>query len=249
MRFIRDFGTAILAYFKGVALIHRLRLWGMFLIPALISLLVAACIGLGLYFLIPFFGAWLSTFWTFDFFNQGAYWLATSFSTIFFIVFAVLLYKHLVLLLTFPFMGKIVLLIEKEILPDSEQSEALLSFSGSLVASLRLTLRNLTRELFFSIPLILLSIIPVIGVFFSILLFLLQAYYMGCGNMDLVMERHLTYKERLRFIKDNRVLVLGNGIVCLFMLLPIVGIFFVVPLAITAASVVSIKKLAFFKLK
>jgi len=59
--------------------------------------------------------------------------------------------------------------------------------------------------------------------------------------MDYTLERHLDYKESLRFVQKNKGSSLGNGIVfmgCLF--IPVLGIIIVLPLSVTAASLETI---------
>ena len=92
-------------------------------------------------------------------------------------------------------------------------------------------------ELLLTIPIILIGFIPVIGIISSVLLFLAQSYYAGFGNMDYTLERHFKYRESIEFVKRNRGLAIGNGIVfMLVLLIPIVGIILVLPLSVTAAS-------------
>ena len=71
----------------------------------------------------------------------------------------------------------------------------------------------------------------------TFLLFLIQAYYAGFGNMDYTLERHYKFGESLRFVKNHKGLAIGNGIVFLLILLvPIIGVILVLPLSVTAAS-------------
>jgi len=86
--------------------------------------------------------------------------------------------------------------------------------------------------------------IPVIGWAFTLLSFLIQAYYAGFGNIDYTLERHLSYKESIAFVKQNRGMAIGNGIIfMLFLLIPFIGFIFVLPLSVTAATTETIKKL------
>jgi len=69
------------------------------------------------------------------------------------------------------------------------------------------------------------------------LLYLVQSYYAGFGNMDYTLERHFKYSESVKFVRQNRGLAIGNGIVfMLVLLIPLVGIILVLPLSVTAAS-------------
>jgi CysZ protein len=99
-------------------------------------------------------------------------------------------------------------------------------------------------ELLLTLPIILIGFIPVVGIISSVLLFLVQSYYAGFGNMDYTLERHYKYSESIQFVRRNRGLAIGNGIVFMLMLLiPVVGIILVLPLSVTAASTETLRVL------
>ncbi|MCW9038496.1 EI24 domain-containing protein, partial [Altibacter sp.] len=108
---------------------------------------------------------------------------------------------------------------------------------SQLWRGIRINVRNLGMELLLSIPILLLGLIPVIGVVAAFLLFLVQSFYAGYGNMDYTLERHFSYTESIRFVKKHRGIAIGNGIVFMAMLvIPVLGIILVLPLSVTAAS-------------
>jgi len=113
-----------------------------------------------------------------------------------------------------------------------------------LLRGIKINGRNLVMELLLTIPILLLKFIPVVNIFSTILLFAVQAYYAGFGNMDYTLERHYQYKESLQFVRKHRGLAIGNGIVfILFLLVPVVGVILVLPLSVTAASTLTVEKL------
>lgn len=60
--------------------------------------------------------------------------------------------------------------------------------------------------------------------------------------MDYTLERHLSYKQSIQFVKNHKGTAIGNGIFFMLMLLiPVIGIIFVLPLSVTAASTETIK--------
>jgi CysZ protein len=62
--------------------------------------------------------------------------------------------------------------------------------------------------------------------------------------MDFTMERHLSVKSSIAFIRDNRGLAIGNGLVFIVMLMiPIFGLLLAPPLAVIAATIGTVRKL------
>ncbi len=99
-------------------------------------------------------------------------------------------------------------------------------------------------ELFFTIPILLVRFIPVIGIISTVFLFLVQSYYAGFGNMDYTLERHFKYGESLKFVRNHSGIAMGNGIVFMAMLfIPLVGIILVLPLSVTASTTETVKLL------
>jgi CysZ protein len=116
------------------------------------------------------------------------------------------------------------------------------SNAAQLWRGIRINVRNLVMELLLTIPIILIGFIPVVGIISSVLLFLVQSYYAGFGNMDYTLERHFKYSESIEFVRRNRGLAIGNGMVFMGMLLiPVIGIILVLPLSVTAASTETLK--------
>ena len=92
-------------------------------------------------------------------------------------------------------------------------------------------------EVFITIPLLVLSLVPVLNIITTLLIFLVQAYYAGFGNMDYTLERHYGYKESVQFVKRHKGVAIGNGILFTIMLfIPVIGVLLVLPLSVTAAT-------------
>ena len=145
--------------------------------------------------------------------------------------------------LSAPFMGPISKIIEDDINGVVSQVKTSTP-SGLLMRGIRISLRNLLRELVLSIPILLFGLIPVVGFFSVVMLFLMQAYFAGFGNMDYTLERHFSYQKSVFFVKKNKGLAMGNGIVfMLFLLIPFLGVILVHPLSVTAATIVTVKSI------
>ena len=113
-------------------------------------------------------------------------------------------------------------------------------FMKDVLRGIRISVRNLFKQLFLTLLLFILSFIPLIGIVFSFLLLLLDAYYYGFAMLDYSCERDkLSVKESIQFIKNHRGLALGNGLVFYgsMMLLPVVGVIFIAPISAIAAMI------------
>ncbi len=110
-------------------------------------------------------------------------------------------------------------------------------FMASTMRGLRISLGNLSKELIITVFLLLVSLVPVIGIASSILIFLLSSYYAGYGNLDYYMEHYFNVSESKKFIKQNRGIALGNGVVFVLILsIPVLGWFLAPALGGIAAT-------------
>jgi CysZ protein len=231
------------AYFKVYEVISRLKLWKFFVIPMLISFIVFLMILFISFSFSDAIGNYISSFWTWDFGRDTINTLSRVFGGLLITVIGFISFKHITMALSAPFMGPISKIIEDDFNGVVSQTNTSTP-SGLLLRGIRISLRNLLRELLFSVPILLFGLIPIIGFFSVILLFLMQAYFAGFGNMDYTLERHFSYKKSIFYVKNNRGLAIGNGIVfMLFLLIPFVGVILVHPFSVTAATIVTVKSM------
>ena len=241
---IQNIIKGIQAYFKSVALISKLKLWKYFLVPIIISVITATVISLSAYGLSDKIGAFIAEIWIWDFGKETFISISTFIGAIALLAVGLILYKHIVMAFSAPFMSPVSEKIEFHLTGDSAHQHRKTSFSQQLLRGVKINLRNLVLELLISIPLLLLKFIPVVNIFSTIVLFLTQAYYAGFGNMDYTLERHFKYRESVKFVKKHRGLAIGNGIVfMLFLLIPVLGVILVLPLSVTSASLRTIEVL------
>lgn len=231
------------AYFEVYEIISRLKLWKFFAIPMLISLLVFSMILLVSFSFSNAIGSYLASFWIWDFGQETIQTISRIFGGLFIVIIGFISFKHIIMALSAPFMGPISKIIEDDFNGVVSQNSTSTS-KGLLIRGIRISMRNLLREFILTIPILLFGLIPVIGLFSAILLFLSQAYFAGFGNMDYTLERHFSYKKSILFVKNNRGLAIGNGIVfMLFLLIPFVGVILVHPFSVTAATIVTVKSM------
>lgn len=243
---IKNILKGIKAYAGTFKLINKLGLWKYFGVPMLISLLTAVLIGFSAWGLSDDLGAFISKIWFWEWGSETFRTISDFVGALIIIAFGIILYRHIVMALSAPFMSPVSEKIEKHLYGTSglDHSHRNTTNAGQLWRGVRINVRNLLMELLFTIPIILIGFIPVIGIVSSVLLFLVQSYYAGFGNMDYTLERHYKYSESIQFVKNNKGLAIGNGIVFMLMLLiPVVGIILVLPLSVTAASTQTLRVL------
>ena len=239
---IKNILQGLQAYAGSLALISKLNLWKFFFIPIAISVITAAVIGLSAYGLSDNIGDFIARIWPWDFGKETFTSISTFIGGIAVLVVGLILYKHIIMALSAPFMSPVSEKIEAHLTGLEKHNHRNTSAREQLWRGIRINVRNLGKELLFTIPLLLLKFIPVINIFSTVLLFLLQAYYAGFGNMDYTLERHYNYRESIGFVRKHRGVAIGNGIVfMLFLLIPVVGVILVLPMSVTAASLKTVK--------
>mgnify|MGYP000648667293 CR=1 FL=1 len=232
----------IQAYTGVFKLISDLKLWKYFMIPMIISFVTAIVIGISAYGFSDNIGQYIAKVWIWDFGRDTFTTLSNIIGGIIILAIGLILYKHIIMAFSAPFMSPVSEKIEAHYTGRINQEYRKTSFSQQLSRGIRLNIRNLGMELLLTIPLLLLKFIPFVNVFSTALLFLLQAYYAGFGNMDYTLERHYRYRESIQFVRRRRGLAMGNGIVFLgILLIPVIGFILVLPLSVTAASSETIK--------
>ncbi|WP_438972278.1 EI24 domain-containing protein [Polaribacter sp.] len=234
---IKNIILGIKEYAGVFKLMSDLKLWKYFIIPMLISLCTAILIGVEAYVLSDDVGFYISKIWIWDWGKEVFSSISNFIGGLVVLIIGLILYKHIIMALSAPFMSPVSEKIEKHFYGDVSHLHRKTSNTDQLIRGIRINIRNLTKELIITVPILILKFIPVVNIFSTILLFIVQAYYAGFGNMDYTLERHLKYKESVQFVSKNKGYAIGNGIVfMLFLLIPIVGIIIVLPLSVTAAS-------------
>jgi len=229
------------AYLEAYEVISRLKLWRFFLIPMLISVLIFLNIVLVSISFSDEIGLYISSFWSWDFGKETINTVSMILGGIILISIGLIVFKHLVMILSAPFMGPISKKIEDDFTGVTSQTQVSSPLT-LMFRSIKISSRNLFRELLLSIPILILGLIPFIGFFSLFLLFLMQAYFAGFGNMDYTLERHFSYQKSIQFVKANKGIAIGNGLVfMLFLLIPFVGIILIIPFSVTSATIATVK--------
>lgn len=241
---INNILKGIKAYAGTFELISKLKLWKYFAIPIAISVITALIIGLSAYGLSDNIGRYIANIWPWDWGKETFTSISTFIGAIVVLAIGLILYKHIIMALSAPFMSPVSEKIEAHLTGIERHNHRKTSFKEQLWRGIRINIRNLGKELLFTIPLLLLKFIPVVNIFSTVLLFLLQAYYAGFGNMDYTLERHFKYKESVQFVRKYRGIAIGNGIIfILFLFIPVIGVILVLPMSVTASSLNTVKLL------
>lgn len=240
---IKDSLYAINAYRRSFTLINALGLWKYYMVPMAISFIVAVGIGFSAWGFSDDIGAFIARLWFWEWGAETFATLSTIMGGLLVILLGLILYKHILMAFSAPFMSPVSEKIEEH-LYAKKHGHRKTSNSGQLWRGIRINMRNLVWELVITLPLLVCGLIPVVNFVTTPLAFLVQAYYAGFGNMDYTLERHYKYRESINFVKKNRGLAIGNGIVFMgCLLIPVIGIIIVLPLSATAASVVTLERL------
>ncbi|WOD45212.1 EI24 domain-containing protein [Hwangdonia lutea] len=241
---IKNITSAIKAYLGAFSLISKLKLWKYFAIPILISVVTAISIGVSAYGLSDNIGYYISKIWVWKWGKETFTTIGNIIGGLLIIAIGLILYKHIIMALSAPFMSPVSEKIEAYLTGKQEHSHRNTSFFQQLWRGLRINIRNLFMEIMLTILILIISLIPVIGWITSLLLFVVQAYYAGFGNMDYTLERHYKYADSIKFVRKHHGLAIGNGLVFMgFLFIPVIGVILVLPLSVTAATLKTVEAL------
>ncbi len=134
----------------------------------------------------------------------------------------------------------------ERIITSTSQSFDFTQFIKDIIRGVLLAVRNLTIEMFFTIILFIISFIPIVGLFATLALFLVSAYFYGFSFLDYTLERRrFKIQSSIRFINQNKGLAIGNGFVfSLVLLIPYIGVMlagFISVISVVAATLSACK--------
>ena len=149
-------------------------------------------------------------------------WLVLKLLTFLIIAF---LGGHVVLICMSPILG-IVSEKTEYILSKKEYPSNFKQIISDTIRGIRIAARNFFLELGVIMLLFILSFIPLVGFLSPFILFLVASYYYGFSFLDYNLERKkYSPRESANYMKQNRGLVVGNGIMyALILMIPILGV-------------------------
>jgi CysZ protein len=244
--FFKDLIAGFSAFTEAIALLSRLRLWTYVIFPGLISIafggiIIALAITQG-----DAIGNWMERLYPWE---TGAGVVATIADILggaLIIAAALLVYKYVILILVSPFMSPLSEKVERYARGEDSPrtSFSLRQVISDIIRGIRINVRNMIREIIFTIFLLLAGFIPLVGLLSPFAILIIQAYYAGFGNMDFTLERHFGVKGSVVFVRRYKGLAVSNGLVFIGLLaVPVVGLFFAPSLCTIAATLESAKRI------
>lgn len=234
----QQLSNSIKSYFD--ALKYMRTLWRWQIGPGIISLILGVIIFGLAYEFGDNLGHIMSSWYPWEFGKSVVNWVFIVMGKIMIFITGLFAYRFILLIVISPMLS---ILSEKvEMLYVNDPNHKIPGFSVKRMArdvgrSIRLTIRNLVRELSYTIGLLLSSFIPGLNVITTPLTFGVQSFYAGFANMDFTLERYMNVKERIRFVKRNKGLAIGNGFIFLVLLMiPVIGLLLAPTLGVIAAT-------------
>ncbi len=226
---LREIISSIVSILRGFGLIPRLGLFRYFVLPGLISVGVLMGLFWGLWKvsrpLSEKIISWLPFASDISWAGDASTWI----SRVLFILLGLVVFKYILLIVVAPFMSTLSEQVERHLTGQEVKKAPLIDvrrWAAEMWRGVRLAVRNLLRELFFVFLLTMVSWMGPVAFITAILIFLVQAYYAGFGNIDYLLERHLNVKESVQFVRQHKGLAIGNGIVFILLVSTLIGAFF-----------------------
>ena len=244
---------AIQAYFKAHQFIEQHKLWKWILIPGIIYTLLFM---VSMYYFVQTsnnFIEFLSLktglkIWL-DKMNSGVlgflFTLGSLLLWLAMMLFYFSLFKYFFLIVGSPIFAflseKTEAIIEGKAYPFS-----FLQLAKDIVRGIRIACRNALWQTVYSVSILILSIIPIVGWLMPIMALLIECYYYGFSMLDYSMERNKkSTAQSIAYISSHKGLAIGNGIVFYLMhFLPVIGWVLAPAYSVIAAtlSVIAVKE-------
>ncbi|MBS1641078.1 MAG: EI24 domain-containing protein [Bacteroidetes bacterium] len=241
---LKEIIISVQAYFKAHRFIKKHNLWKWIIIPGIIY---AILFFVGMYFFVHTANNF------FEYVNK--HFLESSLQKLkesflgFLITLGTIMVWIMTVLFYFSLFKYFSLIVGSPIFAYlSEKTEAIiegydLPFSfkelfNNIIRGIKIALRNALWQTVYSIGILILSLIPLIGWATPILAVIVECYYYGFSMLDYSMYRHKkTSVESIYFISNHKGLAIGNGVVFYLMhIVPIVGWVLAPAYAVVAAT-------------
>jgi CysZ protein len=243
---LKDFTDGVISYGKAWRIIADNRLWYYVLMPGLISLILGASIGYSAYLLHNDVAQYITTAYPQQWFGSSIVARIANYLSWFTLaVTGFITYRNILMALLAPFMSPLAARIQAIETGKPVFDPPFLSVTNFnlILRGLVLSFRNLLKELWFTLWLLLLGFIPIVGLIAPFLIFMVQSFYAGFSNLDYTLEKYYNVKNSKAFSRHHRGLAIGNGSVFLLLLtVPVLGLFLAPALSTVAATLETVKR-------
>ena len=243
---LKEIITAIQSYYRAHQFISSHRLWKWIMIPGILYMILFT---VGMYFF------WSSSGSAITYLSEMIgieRWLQQQRSGLLSFVFMMsrIMVQLLLLFFYFSLFKYLWLIIGSPVFAYlSEKTESLLAgteypFSWSqllkdMFRGIKLALRNALWQTVYTVSILLLSFVPVVGWVMPVVSLFVECYYYGFSMLDYSCERHkLSPAQSVTFISKRKGLAIGNGLVFYLMhFIPIIGWVLAPAYAVVAATI------------
>lgn len=235
--------TVVNSYLNTPRLLSQHRLYRYFYVSGMISLVI----GLIVLLIVRYFSDDLGNFIIslIPFLDDVAFAEISAhiISGFLIILLFFLAYKYLILILVGPFLGPLSEKIES--ISSStyiKNTDNLNDTTYKMIRGIRVSSKSIIKELLYTIPLIILSLIPVLNIVSTALIFIIQSYYAGIGALDYYHERHRNVSETFAYARHHRIFTTAIGAAYLgILLIPILGLFIAPVITCVAATLAGVR--------
>lgn len=242
---LKDLLDGILNYFKVFRTANQYGLWRYLYLTGFISILLGSLIFYSAFAFGDELGKGLFSWYKWDLGQEFIAAIDDWVGGIIIGIFSIAIFKYLVIIISAPLMSFLSEQLErqKEGIPKHQTFSFVQAF-GDFKRGIVLNLRNLLREILIVGLILILGLFPLFTLFAAPLIFLVQAFYAGFGNLDYFLERHYKVSGAVKFAKRHRFLAIGNGIIFLLLLMiPILGWFLAPFFSTIAGTLAAIERL------
>lgn len=244
---LRGLSASMQDYTDAYRSMSRHGLWKYAIIPGLLSILVAGFVLAWGLSTVDDIATWTMGIYPFEWGSEVVTGILEWFSGALMIIIGLFAFRYIVMIVASPFMGTLSEKVEAIMTGRPAEKVPPGQMMKDIVRGIRIALRNIIREILITILLTVAGfVIPVIGsVVSTALIFVVQAYFAGFGNIDYTLERKkYRIKDSVAFVNTNRGMAIGNGAGWLvLMLIPVLGWFLAPVLGTVAATKSTVEKL------
>ena len=239
----KDFFAGVFSYGKAIKVIHQRKLWSYFLLPGIISVAMMLVIIAIIWFTFNDMGDLVSRLWPWEAGKNIVDITGGIIYTLLVIGLFAITLKYTIIIALGPFLSPLSEKVEYSVNQRKYDPNGLSDNVKLMGRGLTVALSLIFFELLFTIPLYILMLIPGAAVVLVPLIFIIQSYYAGRGNMDFILERRFSVRPSLRMSKKHKWLALGNGVVYMLLISTIVGVFFAPILSVVGLTIELVNRL------